>query len=483
MKKILLLACLLMLCMVCSAFAATTTYTGMCDPIVIDQPGEHTIILDNVEIYAGNSPAIRIEAPSSKLTIILKDDSENILHGGTNEWSEYGDGAIANISTALVIRCESAGDGHECGEHCGVLYAKASDTGGGSGSAAIGSRYGEAMSGSITILGGRINADSVSGAGIGSGMRGNMSGTITISGGRIDADSGSGAGIGSGVGGKMSGTITISGGKIDTDTGIGSGKRGEMSGDIIMNGGSFYATTVDNAAIGSGKNGEMSGTITINGGILNVSGESGAGIGSGTGGNMSGTVTINGGYVNASSSGRSVGVGSGYDGEMSGSFIVKGGTVTVSSYESDSDSESGPAIGANGRGTVTEAAVICVDPDAGWIAVKAGPGKDAAAPLANSPFNARTDLKSMLKDASYVEFGPAAPPVTPVPATPVPATPVPATPVPATPVPVTTVPSSVPTSVPEIPATGDSMNLALLAVLAAASMIGMTVILRKKTEA
>ena len=242
-----------------------------------------------------------------------------------------------------------------------------------------------------------------------------------------------------------------------------------MSGDIIMNGGSFYATTVDNAAIGSGKGGVMSGAITINGGILDISGESGAGIGSGFQGNMSGTVTINGGYVNASSSGRSVGVGSGYDGEMSGSFIVKGGTVTVSSSESDSNSESGPAIGTNGNGTVTEAAVICVDPAAGWIAVKAGPGKDAAAPLANSPFNARTDLKSMLKDTSYVEFRPAVPPVTPVPATPVPATPVPATPVPS--------------PVPEIPATGDSMNLALLAVLAAVGMIGLTVILRKKKEA
>ncbi|MBR5232189.1 MAG: LPXTG cell wall anchor domain-containing protein [Clostridia bacterium] len=43
--------------------------------------------------------------------------------------------------------------------------------------------------------------------------------------------------------------------------------------------------------------------------------------------------------------------------------------------------------------------------------------------------------------------------------------------------------AATPTPVPEIPATGDSMNFAFLAVLAAAGMIGMTVLLRRKNEA
>jgi hypothetical protein len=115
----------------------------------------------------------------------------------------------------------------------GYLYAKAGAVGAG-----IGAGYGSA-GGSISILGGNIEAIGGSGGGAGIGAGGGINsyvtGDITISGGGVTATGGSlgGAGIGGGYGGNSSvrGDITINGGDViaagssSGGAGIGGGKR------------------------------------------------------------------------------------------------------------------------------------------------------------------------------------------------------------------------------------------------------------------
>ena len=391
MKKLLILVFALLLClMATSALAAETTYSGVCDPIVINQPGEHTIILDGVTIVGAQevvdelgstdwlySPAISVKSPATKLTIILRNGTTNTVTGG------YGCASIANNGLDLVIRCESAGEGHECTKACGKLNASGTDQ-----AAGIGGNAWEAFSGTVTIMGGIITANGGTyaesygiggnsfdgnviitggiitakgregGGGIG-GNRGGFNGTVTISGGSVTATGDSqGVGIGSywgtfsgtvtisggevnakgdyagdGIGGGVfSGTVSITGGKVtamggELGSGIGGGSISDK-GRIIISGGTVIAASLHNngAGIGSGVYYEMKGTITITDSTVTGS------IGSGQYGEMSGTITITDSTVIAKGENGGAGIGSGDNGEMSGTITITDSTVTANGH-------------------------------------------------------------------------------------------------------------------------------------------------------
>ena len=341
MKKFLF--CVLALALVltaASAFATTTTYTGTVDPIVIDQPGEHTIILDGVTISLEDGSALRLEAPATKLTIILKDGTESTLT------SNDAYAATLSVSTGtLVIRCERAGEGHVCDDTCGKLTVYGGDAG-----AAIGSDAEVHMSGSITIAGGHItarNAVQTYGSGrsaaIGCGDMAGMSGTILISGGVVNATSvGTGAAIGGGtsyttgwpitnVNLPMSGNIIITGGIVNaianhwnmSGVAIGATLFGEVTGTITISGGKVTATSTYTTAIGSGQR-DMSGTITIGSGFgagFEATGTGDATIGGGTGGGRNTSVTVHAITVGA----ESAAIGSGRGGDVTGRIVILSG--------------------------------------------------------------------------------------------------------------------------------------------------------------
>jgi len=119
-------------------------------------------------------------------------------------------------------------------------------------------------------------------------------------------------------------------------------------------------------------------------------------------------------------------------------------------------SQPASAIGASAGGTLTDDAVINVDPILNLIAVKAGADAASASPLEGSPFADKNCLKEALKEKKYAKFEYVAPVATPIPS-----------PAPAA----------------SVPETGVSTNLALFTLLAAVGMTGMTLILRKKNEA
>ena len=440
MKKLWILFFALTLCIAAPALAD--------DPIVINTPGEHTITLSNQTISGINGPAIDIQAPATRVTIILKNNTTTELNGST----DYA--GIANNGVDLVIRCEGAGETHTCTDTCGKLIVK-----GGYGGAGIGGNnategHDGSFNGSLTIMGGHITAEGgVWSSGIGSGNYGAFNGKVSITGGTVTATGGNySAGIGSG-GGDMTGSVTISGGTViakggDISAGIGSCDD-SMNGTVIISGGTVTATGGKyGAGIGSGTY-SMNGTVIISGGTVTaIGGSYGAGIGSGAN-DMYGTVTLSGGTVTATGGVYGAGIGSGH-GDMNGSIILSGGTVTATGDGYTA------AIGAGSGGPVTEDAVIEVNPTSGKIAVKAGADQAGAVALEGSPFTAKTSLKDALKDKQYAKFEFVAPPATPVPS---------------------------PTPAPDVPATGDSMNFALLASLAAVSMLGVTVLLRKRNEA
>ena len=189
MKKKLFLVCVLLFLTAVSAFAAETTYSGICTPITVNTAGEHTIILIGVTIEAANGAGISLEAPADKLTIILKNGTENTLTG--SGWDADGFAGIAVVGdAALVIRCESAGAGHECTAQCGRLTVQ-----GGHCAAGIGGSHrqnydgkGRNLSGSVTIEGGHIRTvGGEEGAGIGGSVVGDLSGEVIINGGEVEA--------------------------------------------------------------------------------------------------------------------------------------------------------------------------------------------------------------------------------------------------------------------------------------------------------
>jgi len=520
MKRIMLLVCALMLCMVCSAYAGEYEFgpehTG---PIVIDGAGEHTVILNGVtidgwyeEVYDDGMggemtelvycSALTIKSPATKVTVILGDGTENKFTAG----QDYSGIAVIG-KVELIICCEKASKGHEheCDDTCGKLIAFCNDSGG----AGIGSDPEEEFSGSITINGGNIDAaGGYDGAGIGSGSNGGFSGavtinsgnviaagndwaagigssssgefsgTVTINGGNVTATSYCGAGIGGGEKGEVSGTIAINGGNVTATNeysygaGIGSGYRGEFSGTVIIAGGKVTATSGWNgsdlyecgAGIGAGYNGDMSGKVIVKGGSVTATGAAdAAGIGSGNNGSMSGTVTVYDGTLYAAGGYNAAGIGSGRRGAMSGKLIVHGGDVTVVaggvSFE-DAPIKYVPAVGAGYEGTVTVDMIVDADPLSDKIGAKSGYDEADAKNLEGSPWSSKTNIIPLFGSDRYLRFRYLTSPATPVPVTP-------------TPAPV----------VPDVPQTGDSMNFVLIAVLAAAGMLGMTVILRKKNEA
>ena len=224
-----------------------------------------------------------------------------------------------------------------------TIYGQTGDTGSlliqnvDEGKAGIGSAS-NTKCGSITINGGKVNAESgYNGAGIGSGSQGD-SGTITINGGIVTAKSyGYSAGIGGGEL-RSGGTITINGGTVTATggrsggAGIGGGDWGD-GGTITINGGTITATggKYGGAGIGGGRY-AAGGNIAINGGTVTATGgnSGGAGIGGGAGGpsgggGSGGTIIISGGTVTATG-GNSGGAGIGGGGYSSGT----GGTVAIS---------------------------------------------------------------------------------------------------------------------------------------------------------
>ncbi|MDR1331865.1 MAG: YDG domain-containing protein [Tannerella sp.] len=177
----------------------------------------------------------------------------------------------------------------------------------------------------LTVQGnGRLTAQGGSNAaGIG-GSWGQGAGTITILGGTIEAtgsgggSSGAGAGIGGGMGGG-GGIIHISGGTV---TATGSYTPPYWSGSAGIGGGTF----------GSG------GAITISGGTVTAYSIGNSGGGAGIGGGykgIGGSITISGGTVTANAGGvNSIGsaIGGGLDENNNGSVIITGGSVKMSNH-------------------------------------------------------------------------------------------------------------------------------------------------------
>ncbi|MEQ8174647.1 MAG: S-layer homology domain-containing protein [Syntrophomonadaceae bacterium] len=185
--------------------------------------------------------------------------------------------------------------------------------------------------GSLTASGG----SGLGGAGIG-GAGGYNGGSITILGGTIEARGGQGgAGIGGGSGPARGADVIISGGNItatggddgsgdDGGAGIGGGKGTGDYGTITINGSTIIATGGSRAAgIGAGDGNGSGGSIVINAGNVTTTGkDGGAGIGDGYGcGNT--TITINGGNIQATGSANAAGIGGG----------DKSGAVQITIYD------------------------------------------------------------------------------------------------------------------------------------------------------
>lgn len=193
------------------------------------------------------------------------------------------------------------------------------------------------------------------------------------------------------------------------------------------------------------------GKLIISGGTVNAygGGWSSAGIG-GDVGPMCVDIIIESGTVTAVGGKQGPGIGTYFPADMFGSLTVKGGHVKVISGDANTPaiSQTADPIWDEYMDILADEAVICVDPAFDPIEVKVGASEADAVPLADSPFNARTDLIPLLDHEPYVEF----------------------------------LPVVEPTPVPVVPTTGDSMNLALVALIAILSLSG-AVVLRRQRKA
>ena len=481
MKRLLLFLIMLTLCLSSSALADAA--------FDLNIPASYEITLSDALIKGTDAPGISISASGAKLTITLKDNTTCTVIG------DYGFAGIALSDAELVIRCERAGERHTCDTSCGKLIVT-----GGHYAAGIGGNDRKPFSGTVTIMGGQITANgddfsagigagnysafngkiiitggivNANGGGYGTGIGSSdrpMEGTITISGGIVNAVGGeSAAGIGSGFNGyvtecAMNGTVEITGGTVtasggDGGAGIGSGYHSGINGTIKISGGTITANGRNGGAgIGSGSESEMNGNIEISGGTVTANGAGGAaGIGAGSYGNMRGLFEHTGGTVYANGGVNAAGIGAGFYGEMSGKIIVRNCPLTAIAGEHNMASfDPASSIGASAGGTMTDDAVINVDPISKPITVNAGPDAAGASPLEGSPFASKYSLKEALKDKKYAKFIYVETPATPTPA---------------------------PTTAPSVPETGDSANFAFLALLAVISMIGLAIIPRKKNDA
>lgn len=313
---------------------------------------EKTITLNGINISA--SPPFRIEAGAS-VNLTLAGD--NTLKSG------YGGGLQVPVGAAVTINGTAGTD---------------SLTATGSNGAGIGGGY-YAPCGKITITGGSVKANGVTGIG---GWTDNNSQTVEIKGGEVEANSIGGGSTAVTISGgtvtiseniSSSGLVTIGGGTVDTKkftantltvtdgnvtahNGIGGGtvivsggtltasgeneKAAINSSNVTISGGSLTATGGSYGAGIGGNNGEAGKTVTISGGMVVATGGSGngaggAGIGGGNNG-AGGNVTISGGAVIAKGGAFAAGIGGGRVGK-GGDVVITGGSVKANNGGSASD--------------------------------------------------------------------------------------------------------------------------------------------------
>jgi hypothetical protein len=289
--------------------------------------------------------------------------------------------------------------------------------------------------GNVSILDSHINATSTwDAAGIGSGPTDGLGlsrvGTLSIIGGNINATGLNGAGIGSGGGnpGCISsvGDLSIIGGNINATgsdgfgPGIGSGlgkNEGISSvGNLSILDSNISAAPASGApGIGSGQ-GELLGasrvgTLSIIGGTINARGSDGAGIGSGwgTAGGISsvGSLSIIGGNINATGS-DGAGIGSGEaDDEgisMVGNASILDSNIIATSAYGGAGSGSGDG-GGDGISSVGDLSIIGgnISADGSYLGAGVGSGSGKSSVSRINLFNGSFHLRS---SHSGVGFGP-----------------------------------------------------------------------------
>ena len=214
----------------------------------------------------------------------------------------------------------------------GKLIADASD----SRSAGIGFRHGNSRVGSVTIVGGWIEAyGGDEGAGIG-GVENHGNGPIRILGGHVKAVGGKwAAGIGGGQGGDQDNPIRIEnayveayGGKHGAGIGGGDSDRGGADGGrVYIKNSTVKAYGKDlGAGIGGGEDGDGGDVTITNSDVYAEGGYKGAGIGGGQDGDDGGTLTVRSGTVNAYGGKEAAAIGGGQN-CCGGQFIAEGGTI------------------------------------------------------------------------------------------------------------------------------------------------------------
>lgn len=370
------------------------TVTGDVHLILTD--GCTLTVNGGIQLEAGNSLTIYGQSDGAdtmgKLTASITSENTAIYNaaigGNTGETggtlTVCGGAVEATVTVIDVSQSDpDTSQGNNNGSFAGDSYGAA--IGGGGAETGTGGD-----GGTITISGGTVEVQSVSGAAIGGGSSGfgfsdsiptktkgtgGSGGTITISGGSVTAttmtgrtigllsEMGAGRWAGAAIGGSFggsSGNITISGGTVtaivssqtaphaepDADpiysAGIGSSSSSSGGGNITISGGTVFAQSPDGAGIGCGENSDGSAiVIAISGGTVEAVSTNGAGIGGGMIESLSamvnfatiysgGEITISGGSVSAQST-NGAGIGSGaviYD-VSDGSEVSKKNTPEV----------------------------------------------------------------------------------------------------------------------------------------------------------
>ena len=206
----------------------------------------------------------------------------------------------------------------------------------GSRSAGIGFRHGNSRGGSVTIVGGWVEAyGGHEGAGIG-GVENHGNGPIKILGGHVKAKGGKwAAGIGGGQGGDQDNPIRIEnayveayGGKHGAGIGGGDSDRGGADGGrVYIKNSTVKAYGKDlGAGIGGGEDGDGGNVTITNSDVYAEGGYKGAGIGGGQDSYDGGTLTVRSGTVKAYGGKEAAAIGGG-ENSCGGQFIAEGGTI------------------------------------------------------------------------------------------------------------------------------------------------------------
>ena len=408
------------------------TVTGDVHLILTD--GCTLTVNGGIQVEKGNSLTIYGQSEQTgtmgRLIASITEEDASIYHaviGGNGSDTGGNEGGAVTIhggfvsATATVIDFSQSdpdtSQGNNNGSFAGDSYGAA--IGGGGSETGTGGD-----GGTITIFGGTVEVQSVSGAGIGGGNSGlgpsdsiptkgtgGSGGNITISGGSVTATTmtgrtigllaernqgrWAGAAIGGSFGGS-SGNITISGGTVTAivssqtapyadpgadpkySAGIGSSDHNSIGGGTItISGGTVFAQSPDGAGIGCGENSDGSAiVIAISGGTVEAVSTNGAGIGGGMIEALSGMVnfektysggniTIAGGTVSAQST-NGAGIGSGaviYD-VSDGSEVSKKNTPEVIGGTITVSGGTVSAQSVRGAGIGGGSGQVTVDPDA-----------------------------------------------------------------------------------------------------------------------